>query len=416
MVADSQLVHVSETHVTCSSNSVEHRGERSVPAAVSDSTSGCRSPQPSRMAFVRQKLRGSGLSETAIDLNLKGIRKSTRSVYDNHWKQWSLWCSKNKVDKANPSPVDIANHLAYMSNSLHLSAASLRVRRSTISSTLAAIDRPTFVSNKIAANVIKATALQQSKIKNKIPAWDILVLLSFLMSERFEPLEAASFKNLTFKTCFLVMLASGRRASEVCNLSGLPEDVSFEKDGSVSLHFLPEFLAKNQNPENPSPTIVIPPLTRMVDFFEPDYKNCPVRALKIYRKRSSNVRDPHQRALFLSHNPRYEKDIRVTTFSRWLRELIVDAYLFWAEKGEGEHSQGVLALSKPRPHEIRAWASSLAIKSTPIKQVLEAAFWSSEDVFVNFYLRDIARKRENGSWGLPALVVAQTTIPASNSH
>ena len=81
------------------------------------------------------------------------------------------------------------------------------------------------------------------------------------MTDHFEPLEAASFKDLTLKTCFLIMLASGRRASEVCNLSGLPGDVSHEADGSLSLCFLPEFLAQNKKPEDISPVIKIPPLS-----------------------------------------------------------------------------------------------------------------------------------------------------------
>ena len=52
-------------------------------------------------------------------------------------------------------------------------------------------------------------------------------------------------------------LASGRHCSEVHALSGLPSDVAFEPDGSVSLRFLPEFLAKNQIPGEPSPVIFI---------------------------------------------------------------------------------------------------------------------------------------------------------------
>ena len=84
-------------------------------------------------------------------------------------------------------------------------------------------------------NFIKATALRQCKSKVKIPDWDILVLLSFLVMDRFESLEVVSFKDLTLKTCFSVMLASGCKATEVSNLSGLSGEVSCEADGSYSL-------------------------------------------------------------------------------------------------------------------------------------------------------------------------------------
>ena len=77
---------------------------------------------------------------------------------------------------------------------------------------------------------------------------------------------------------------------------------------------------------------------------------------------------------------------------------------------------GVLALRRPKVHEIRAWASSLASRSVPIQQVLKSAYWSSEDVFINFYLRDSFWKRNDGLRGLPSVVAAQTTITAMSLH
>ena len=65
-----------------------------------------------------------------------------------------------------------------------------------ISLTLAALGHSGLASSKMAGNVIKATALRQSKSKVKIPDWDILVLLSFLMAERFEPLETFFFSKI----------------------------------------------------------------------------------------------------------------------------------------------------------------------------------------------------------------------------
>lgn len=69
---------------------------------------------------------------------------------------------------------------------------------------------------------------------------------------------------LTLKTVFLVALASGRRASEVNALSGLSEDVAYERDGTLVLKFLPEFRAKNQADADSSPVIRIPPLTSIL--------------------------------------------------------------------------------------------------------------------------------------------------------
>jgi hypothetical protein len=227
-------------------------------------------------------------------------------------------------------------------------------------------------------------------------------------------LGGVALAQATVKTAFLVLLASGRRASEVTGLSGLSSDVAFEADGSVSLRFLPEFRAKNQRPSDPSPVVIIPPLSRLVDASEPDYVNCPVRALRVYRKRTNRFRALTQRQLFMSLNLDYKKDIRPTSVSRWISNLIRQAYKYQSENLGG----GVdvcWPLTNPRTHETRAWASSLAAsRSTSLAEVLEAAYWRSEDVFISHYLRDVARRRDDGSWGLPSLVAAGSLVLSSS--
>ena len=413
VVADDPLVQSCNGSVSLPSSSSACEIGGFGPTTVADSSRECGGSQSSRLAFVRQKLQRSGLSQTAIDLSLASIRSSTLMVYDNHWKQWMEWCGSTSVDPANPTEIDVANHLAFLSCERNLSASSLRVRRSAIASTLAVLGLHNLSHAPIVSNVIKATALTSPRPKVRVPDWDLLVVLSYLMSPEFEPLKLVPLKQLTIKTCFLIMLASGRRASEVAHLSGLSGDISEERDGSVTLQFLPEFLAKNQKPGSDSPNVSIRPLSDIISRAEPDFKNCPVRSLKEYRRRTKQVRSASQRALFLSFNPNMKADIRVSSISRWIKTLIIDSYLSWG--GARESHPGVLPLRNPRPHEIRAWSSSLACRTATLKHVLQAAFWRSEDVFVNFYLRDVARRRENGLWGLPSIVAAQTSVPASVS-
>lgn len=82
---------------------------------------------------------------------------------------------------------------------------------------------------------------------------------------------------------------------------------------------------------------------------------------------------------------------------------------------DGRHMGGgrsVLPLRSPRTHEARAWAASLAVlRSGRMTEVLRAAYWKSEDVFINFYLRDIASTRQDGSSCLPAMVAAGQVLP-----
>ena len=52
-----------------------------------------------------------------------------------------------------------------------------------------------------------------------MPKWDLNVLLKFLDSRAFEPLEDASFKTKSQKSLVLVFLASGCRCVDLLNMS-----------------------------------------------------------------------------------------------------------------------------------------------------------------------------------------------------
>ena len=85
-----------------------------------------------------------------------------------------------------------------------------------------------------------------------------------LRKDPYKPLSSISLKWLTIKTVFLVFLASGRRGSEVHAFSAMDLDIAFEPDGSISIHFLPEFLAQNQQPGITSPVAFIHPLSSIL--------------------------------------------------------------------------------------------------------------------------------------------------------
>ena len=220
------------------------------------------------------------------------------------------------------------------------------------------------------------------------------LVLSALRLPPYEPLKQWSLKRLTLKTAFLVSLASGKRCSEVHVLSGLPSDVAFKPDGSTSLRFLPDFLAQYQLPGSPSPVISVRSLSPILAPDDEDHLLCPVRALRAYRKSFCSERC----RLLLSWNENYKDDIRRSTVSRWLWEVITAAYA---------RPRSELSVFSPRPHVIRAWTSSLAFASNiSLSSLMNAAYWRS-GTFIHFYLRDVSRLREDGSMGIASAVVAQ---------
>ena len=140
--------------------------------------------------------------------------------------------------------------------------------------------------------------------------------------------------------------------------------------------------------------------------------DCPVRALKMYRRRTKHIRSPKQRQLFISFNPAHSNDIRATSLSRWIKLLIIEAY---KSLNIAHTLTDPMPLISPRAHEVRAWASTLAFRSVAMSDLLSTAYWRSEDTFLNYYLRDISRRKEDGTWGLPSCVAASVPLSSSSS-
>ena len=369
------------------------------------------------MATVASALRAAGASDVTRSLIRDAHRSSTKSVYSSHWKAWYQWCSAQGLDPLRPSHIQLANHLASAAIDAGMSASALRVRRSAILTTCRQVDPTHEVPLATSSDVIRAVALRRARARVRIPSWDLRLVLRFLTGSRFEPLESASLPDLTRKTVFLVMLACGRRASEIHGLSGLPPDVRRERDGSYRLSFLPEFLAKNQSPEDLSPSVHITPLTHFADPIDADVRLCPVRALRAYIKRTKNRRQGQLRRLFLPCFEARQKDVIKSTLSRWVSSVIKDSYAALAPNNVAvgnlglDQSKGgdesLIPLSQPRVHEVRAWSTTLAAaQSSRLEEVLRAAYWRSPNVFISCYLRDVSCIRLDGQHALSAVVAA----------
>ena len=256
-------------------------------------------------------------------------------------------------------------------------------------------ERPRLISD-----VVRGISAARASEPRRIPRWDLFLVLDFLRSAPFEPLSSADRKHLTLKTVFLIALASGRRCSEVHGLSGLAGDIATERDGSMLLNFLPEFRAKNQSASDPSPSVRIPTLTSILAPDDEDRRLCPVRALNRYLTVTSPSRPASCRRLFLSVNPNFGKDVSKNTVARWLRDVVRMAY---------SHARATLPSDKA--HELRAWSASLAAaKNIALKDILEAAYWRSENTFIQFYLRDCGLTRRDGTHGISAVVAAQRAL------
>ena len=173
-------------------------------------------------------------------------------------------------------------------------------------------------------------------------------------------------------------------------LSELLSDVVNEPDGSLSLRFLPGFLAKNQNMGSPSPIISIKSPRSLLAADDEATRSAlcelcePTGSARRLFAPSGVVR--------FSWNEIYKDDIRRSTVYRWLREVITAACA---------RPRSELSVFSPRPHEIRAWASSLAFaNSISLNNLLDTAYWKSSRTFIQCYLRDVSCLQEDGYRGI----------------
>ena len=138
----------------------------------------------------------------------------------------------------------------------------------------------------------------------------------------FEPLKESSLKHLTFKTVFLLALGSGKRRSEIH--AWLHKNIRHQSDWfKVSLYPSPSFLSKNQlakeGPDSVAP-VVIPALAPSLDrSLKGDRSLCPVRALRYYLDRTSDLRQ-NKELVFVSFKKGFDKDISPATISSWIKQ------------------------------------------------------------------------------------------------
>jgi hypothetical protein len=233
------------------------------------------------------------------------------------------------------------------------------------------------------ADFIKNLRQESPRESLKFPKWELCVVLKGLREAPFEPLSTIDEKFLTIKTVFLVSLASAARVSELNALSAEEGFVRIKEDKSeVTLRPFDGFLAKNQRSDEPPREYSIRSLRHFAPEGDPERLLCPVRAIRVYLRRTNKFRG-NRKKLFLSLKKGSKEEIGAHTISRWLREAIKTCYQMQSP-AELEKMYSVSA------HEVRAIATSLAVwRNTSIKNVLQSVYWRSHNTFTDFYLRNM---------------------------
>ena len=305
------------------------RSPPSVPSPVPNHREGNGLPPqfarlyPSRLETIKRGLMSVGVKEEPIDRVFNKIHKpSTIKQYQGVWDKFMRFLAHTQCDDYNVK-IPIVIDFLFLYHDAHL-----REYR-TITTYKCAIALPLKYALRLDImcptmdTYMKGLFAVRPPLKAKaLPTWSLDGVLKYLKSDVFEPLEEASDSHLIAKTLFLILLSSGRRISEITNLS----TASFKDDHLKRLklewleNFRPKHFTANFRPECPS----------IGELKLPDGSSdllCPVRALTIYLFRMYKWRDTKSPGGTLSPlwmNPVDKTKYSIVDMSKIFNNLISD--------------------------------------------------------------------------------------------
>ena len=345
---------------------------------------------PTRVSAIRSALTRAGFSEAVASRAAQPQRESTLAVYESKWRSFVSWCHTREVDPIAASAAEVADFLLHLSTEKKLQLSTIEGYRMAIASVLRSSCGTEVGRSDTLRALMKSIALNNIRDQPTVPEWDLLLVLNRLRQAPFEPIRLASIKLLTWKTLFLVTLASGKRRGEIHALS-FKKFLHKENWSKVTFSVISSFITKTQILERGAKSLLTFEIKAMASFlgqdFEDDHLLCPVRAVRVYLERTKALRK-NQQLFFISPHSSFEKDIKPATISAWLKKTIMFCY----DLNKSSSNRNF------RAHSIRSKAVSWAFRhQASLEQILAAGTWRSANTFTSFYLKEISSTSASGT-------------------
>ena len=126
----------------------------------------------------------------------------------------------------------------------------------------------------------------------------------------------------------------------------------------MSLYPSPSFLTKNQlakeGPDSVAPGVITALAPTLDRSLKSDRSLCPVRALRYYLDRTSDLRK-NKEVVFVSFKKGFNKDISPATISSWIKQTVILCYEL--------SDQEAHTLHQVKTHDVRAFSASKAFQS-----------------------------------------------------
>ena len=211
--------------------------------------------------------------------------------------------------------------------------------------------------------------------------WDVGIVLRFI--SQLGENNTLSLKWISIKTAMLMALTRPSRSADLSQLNIRLR--TYTHEGVI---FQPSHLSKQSHSSKPIKEFFFP-------YYTPDESLCLVKALQVYEECTASFRTGESKStLFLSWIGKHEP-VSSSTIARWLRTCLQDAGID-TDTFKAHSVRGAACLSA-------AWSG---VTTTDI---LNAADWSNETTFQQFYHREV---RDRSTFGSTVLMSADT----SNLH
>lgn len=333
---------------------------------------------------------------------LSADRKSTTELYDRNFANFADWFNGKgfKISEFNLNIIILFLNKLFDDGKQY---STINNYRYALNPVLFLSTGESLTEGYIIKRVMNGFRKARPKKSTPPPRWDVDVVLRFLRSNKFEPLEDKPLTVVFEKLCFLLIMASGRRPSDLTGLGHAGNLIVWNNnDTHVTLYPHPDFVAKNRsNTFCPEP-MSIPALGPKLAEGDNNRLNCPVRALKLFLKRTENKRGKGLSYLLVQP---LNCSAKVTPgyVSKTVKRTILRAY-----QSEMGSSIGVSAMAK----DTRKLANSLAShRGAPLAEVIRAGGWSSTSTFVDHYL-----VKEPLKTSQPVVAAGRIILPAKPAN
>ena len=324
----------------------------------------------SRVEIIRDVLKSHHFPDAVVDMAANPLRDSSSNVYNSHWKAFALWANNKDILPSDLSYITLAEYLVDLFSQNKM-VNTILVHKASISNVLKLLNPPTAIQEGFLHNVIRRMIILRPREQEVLPRWHLSVVLKGLMKPPFAingTDRHILLELLSYKTAFLVALATGARGSKLVALSRASHNLEFTTLASrakqVSIRMVPKFIPKNQRPEIIPEPIKFPGMAHLFPN-EPERLLCPVRALGLYIIKSADrAQDDSQEKLFVHFNPATQ--MFTTHFHRWVAETI---RLTYENSSESD-------LPKIKAHDVRGISASIAFyRNTPLNSLVQNQIW-----------------------------------------